>query len=121
MKTFALAVRIAAAAAMVMPTVIPVSAQQTTRQEYRRMNWAENLPEAVRTYHDKRFTVISYSNAHETGHHPSPGTAQQVEAIRAAARANKWLVAQLKARKLTPNKIEWVTRARNGNMVFYID
>ncbi|APO75286.1 hypothetical protein AM571_CH02477 [Rhizobium etli 8C-3] len=119
MRNPALAVGIVSAAAM-MTSLEPVSAQQT-RQEYRRMNWAENLPEAVRTFQNRRFTIVSYRTANETGHHPSPGSAQQVEAIRAAARSNQWLVGQLRAKRLTPNDIEWVTRARNGNMVFYVE
>ncbi|MHC2364633.1 hypothetical protein [Rhizobium leguminosarum] len=100
----------------------PVQAQQD-RREYRRMNWSENLPEAVRTYHSKRFTIVSYRIADfsETGAHPRAGSAEHVAAIRAAIRSNKWLVAQLKAKKLTPNDIEWVTRARNGNMTFYVE
>ncbi len=99
----------------------PLQAQQD-RREYRRMNWSDSLPEAVRTYHGKRLSVVSYRIADfaETGAHPSPGSAAHVEAIRAAARSNKWLVQQLKAKKLTPNDIEWVMRARNGNMVFYV-
>jgi hypothetical protein len=116
MRKLVIATAIAIAAVM----AAPVSAQQD-RKEYRRMNWAANLPEAVRTYHGKRFTVVSYRTAVETGHHPTPGDAQQVKAIQAAARSNKWLVGQLKAKKLTPNDIEWVTRARNGNMIFYIE
>ncbi|WP_223216533.1 hypothetical protein [Rhizobium mesosinicum] len=100
--------------------IAPVEAQQT-RREHRRMNWSENLPEAVRTYHDRRFTIVSYRIAgfSETGSHPSPGSDEQVKAIRDAIRANKWLIAQLKAKKLTANDIEWVSRARNGNMTFY--
>jgi len=98
----------------------PVDAQQT-RREYRRMNWSDSLPDYVRTYHGKRLSVVSYRTAHETGAHPSPGDAQHVRAIRDAARQNKWLVGQLNAKKLTPNDIEWVIRARNGNMVFYVD
>ncbi|MBW9118398.1 hypothetical protein JNB88_32895 [Rhizobium cauense] len=104
-------------------TLVPalqVDAQQT-RREYRRMNWSESLPEYVRTYHGSRLSVVSYRTAHETGSHPSPGDERHVKAIRAAARQNKWLVAQLKAKKLTPDDIEWVMRARNGNMVFYVE
>lgn len=100
--------------------IAPVEAQQD-RREYRRMNWSENLPEAVRTYHDRRFTIVSYRVADfsETGSHPQPGSDEHVKAIRDAIRSNKWLVAQLKTKKLKPNDIEWVTRARNGNMTFY--
>ncbi|MBB3316706.1 hypothetical protein FHT77_002587 [Rhizobium sp. BK181] len=102
------------------PTAVLAAAQQT-RQEHRRMNWSENLPTYVRTYHGKRLSVVSYRTAHETGAHPSPGDAQHVNAIRSAARQNKWLVDQLRAKKLTPNDIEWVMRARNGNMIFYVE
>lgn len=107
-------------------STITVSVQadaQQNRREYRRMNWSENLPEAVRTYHDKRFTVVSYRIADfsETGRHPPQGSEKDVEAIRAAARANKWLVGKLKTKKLTPNDIQWVTRARNGNLTFYVE
>jgi hypothetical protein len=100
--------------------IAPVEAQQD-RREYRRMNWSEKLPEAVRTYHDRRFTIVSYRVAgfSETGSHPQPGGEEHVKAIRDAIRTNKWLVAQLKAKKLTANDIEWVSRARNGNMTFY--
>jgi hypothetical protein len=73
MRKLIFATGIAIAAVM----AAPVSAQQD-RKEYRRMNWAENLPEAVRIYHGKRFTVVSYRTATETGHHPTPGDAQQV-------------------------------------------
>jgi len=118
MKKLAVIIGIAALAAT---GVGSVQAQQD-RREFRRMNWSENLPEAVRTYHGKRLSVVSYRTASfsETGAHPSPGSAEHVQAIRAAARSNKWLVGQLKAKKLTPNDIEWVMRARNGNMVFYV-
>ncbi|ARO31247.1 hypothetical protein NXC14_CH03342 [Rhizobium sp. NXC14] len=100
--------------------IAPVEAQQT-RREYRRMNWSENLPDAVRAYHDRRFTIVSYRVADfsETGSHPTPGSEEHVKAIRDAIRSNKWLVAQLKTKKLTANDIEWVSRARNGNMTFY--
>lgn len=50
------------------------NAQETTRKEHRRMNWAENLPESVSKFHGKRFTVLYYHTQHETGHHPKPGT-----------------------------------------------
>jgi hypothetical protein len=100
----------------------PVDAQQT-RREYRRMNWSESLPEYVRTYHGKRLSIVSYRTANfsETGSHPSPGSAQHQKAIRDAAKSNKWLVGQLKAKGLKPDDIEWVMRARNGNMVFYVE
>ncbi|CCM78569.1 hypothetical protein [Rhizobium mesoamericanum] len=118
MKKLALTIGIAA---LVAAGVGSAEAQQD-RREFRRMNWSESLPEAVRTYHGKRLSIVSYRTASfsETGAHPSPGSAQHVEAIRAAARSNKWLVGQLKAKKLTPNDIEWVMRARNGSMVFYV-
>ncbi len=107
---------------LVVMDAIPLQAQQD-RREFRRMNWSESLPDAVRTYHGKRISIVSYRTASfsETGSHPSPGSAQHVEAIRAAARSNKWLVGQLRAKRLTPNDIEWVWRARNGNMVFYVE
>ncbi|MGR9060240.1 hypothetical protein ACU8NH_31035 (plasmid) [Rhizobium leguminosarum] len=100
--------------------IAPVEAQQS-RREFRRMNWSENLPEAVRTYHERRFTIVSYRTADfsETGSHPTQGSEEHVKAIRDAIRANKWLTAQLKTKKLTANDIEWVSRARNGNMTFY--
>ena len=116
MRKFALAIAIAAAASV----VTPVAAQQA-RKEYRRMNWAENLPEHIRTYHDKRFSIVSFRTAVEVGAMPRPGSAEHVKEIRTAIRANQWLVQQLKAKKLTPNQIEWVTRARNGNLTFYIE
>ncbi len=50
------------------------NAQETTRKEHRRMNWAENLPESVSRFHGKRFTVLYYHTQHGTGHHPKPGT-----------------------------------------------
>ncbi len=116
-------IKLAAVLGIVIPAAMsayPVDAQ-TTRQEYRRMNWSENLPDYVRTYHGKRISVVSYSTAVETGAHPSPGDEKHVKQIRDAARQNKWLVGQLKAKKLTPDDIEWVMRARNGNMVFYVE
>jgi spermidine/putrescine-binding protein len=116
MRKLIVAAGIAIAAVM----AAPVSAQQD-RKEHRRMNWAENLPEAVRTYHGKRFTIVSYNTAVETGAVHTPGKPEEVKAIRAAARSNKWLVDQLKAKKRTPNDIEWVTRSRNGNLVFYVE
>lgn len=114
----ALAIAMTIAAATV--TALPAGAQES-RKEHRRMNWAENLPEAVKAYHGKRFSVVSYRTAHEIGAVPTPGSAKEVEAIRSAARSNKWLVGQLKAKTLTPNDIEWVTRARNGNLTFYVE
>jgi hypothetical protein len=118
MRKFALAVAIAIAASM----VAPVAAQEPqTRKEYRRMNRPENLPASIKTFHNKRFTVLSYRTQEETGHHPSPGSAEQVAQIRSAIRSNKWLVEQLKVKKVTPSQILWAWRARNGNMVFYID
>lgn len=116
MRKFALAIAIATAASL----VTPVGAQQN-RKEFRRMNWAENLPEHIRTYHDKRFSIVSFRTAVEVGAMPRPGSAEHVKEIRAAIRSNAWLVQQLKAKKLTPNQIEWVTRARNGNLTFYIE
>ncbi|MBB3593685.1 hypothetical protein FHX08_004088 [Rhizobium sp. BK529] len=116
MRKFALAIAIATAA----PLVLPVAAEEA-RKEYRRMNWAENLPEYINSYQRKRFSVVSYHTAHEIGSVPSPGSDEHVKAIRAAIRSNPWLVQQLKARKLTPNDIEWATRARNGNLTFYIE
>ena len=116
MRKFALAIAIATAASV----VTPVDAQQN-RKEFRRMNWAENLPEHIRTYHDKRFSSDSFRTAVEVGAMPRPGSAEHVKEIRTAIRANQWLVQQLKAKKLTPNQIEWVTRARNGNLTFYIE
>jgi hypothetical protein len=116
MWKFALAIAIATAASV----VTPVDAQQN-RKEFRRMNWAENLPEHIRTYHDKRFSIVSFRTAVEVGAMPRPGSAEHVKEIRTAIRANQWLVQQLKAKKLTPNQIEWVTRARNGNLTFYIE
>lgn len=116
-----MAVIIGLAALTATTGIIPVQAQQT-RREYRRMNWSESLPEAVRTYHDRRFTIVSYRTASfsETGSHPNQGSEEHVKAIRDAIRANKWLLAQLKTKKLTPNDIEWAVRARNGNMTFYV-
>jgi hypothetical protein len=94
---------------------------QQNRKEYRRMNWSENLPATVQKYHGKRVSVVSYSSGtYETGQHPQQGTPKQVQAIRAAARSNPTLMSQLKARKLTADKIEWVWLARNGNMVVYV-
>ena len=120
MTKVALAVAILSVASI----VVPAAAQQTstqTRKEYRRMNWPENLPASIKTFHNRRFTVVSYGMQNETGHHPSPGSAEQVAQIRSAIRSNKWLVEQLKAKKVTPSKVLWAWRARNGNMVFYID
>lgn len=116
MMKIALAIAIASAALV----AAPVDAQQT-RKEYRRMNWAENLPEHIRNYHDKRFSIVSFRTAVEVGAMPRPGSAEHVKEIRTAIRSNTWLVQQLKAKKLTPNQIEWVTRARNGNLTFYIE
>jgi hypothetical protein len=116
MRKLVLATGIAIAAVM----AAPVGAQQD-RKEYRRMNWAENLPDAVKAYHGKRFSVVSYRTAIETGALHQPGKPDEVKAVRAAARSNKWLVEQLRAKKLTPDDIEWVTRARNGNLVFYVE
>jgi hypothetical protein len=48
MRTFAPAIAVAAAASI----VTPVGAQET-RNEFRRMNRAENLPGHIRTYHNK--------------------------------------------------------------------
>jgi len=81
--------------------IAPVEAQQN-RREYRRMNWSENLPEAVRTYHDRRFTIVSYRMADfsETGSHPKQGSEEHVKAIRDAIRANKWLAASSRPRSL---------------------
>ncbi|EJJ31155.1 hypothetical protein [Rhizobium sp. CF142] len=116
MRKFALAIAIATAASL----VTPVGAQQS-RKEFRRMNWAENLPEHIRAYHDKRFSIVSFRTAVEVGAMPRPGSAEHVKEIRTAIRSNPWLVQQLKAKKLTPDQIEWVTRARNGNLTFYIE
>ncbi|MFS8148598.1 hypothetical protein [Rhizobium sp. BR 249] len=116
MKKIALAILIATAASV----AAPVDAQQT-RKEYRRMNWAENLPEHIKNYHDKRFSIVSFRTAVEVGAMPRPGSEEHVKEIRTAIRSNTWLVQQLKAKKLTPNQIEWVTRARNGNLTFYIE
>ncbi|MBX4908455.1 MULTISPECIES: hypothetical protein [Rhizobium] len=116
MKKIALAIAIATAALV----AAPVDAQQT-RKEYRRMNWAESLPGHIKTYHNKRFSIVSFRTAVEVGSMPSPGSEEHVKEIRAAIRSNTWLVQQLKAKKLTPNQIEWVTRARNGNLTFYIE
>lgn len=116
MKKIVLAIAISTAALV----VAPVDAQQT-RKEYRRMNWAENLPEHIKNYHDKRFSIVSFRTAVEVGAMPSPGSEEHVKEIRAAIRSNTWLVQQLKAKKLAPNQIEWVTRARNGNLTFYIE
>jgi hypothetical protein len=115
-----IAVIIGIAALTAFAGALPIQAQQD-RREYRRMNWSENLPDAVRAYHGKRFTIVSYRIAgfSETGSHPQPGSEAHVDAIRAAIRENKWLVAQLKTKKLRPNDIEWASRARNGNMTFY--
>ncbi|MBX5214445.1 MULTISPECIES: hypothetical protein [unclassified Rhizobium] len=116
MKKIALAIAIATAALV----AAPVDAQQS-RKEYRRMNWAESLPGHIKTYHNKRFSIVSFRTAVEVGSMPSPGSEEHVKEIRAAIRSNTWLVQQLKAKKLTPNQIEWVTRARNGNLTFYIE
>lgn len=102
-------------------TVMPVDAQQT-RREYRRQNWDENLPATIRTYQGKRITIVSYRTADfsETGAHPQQGSEEHVKEIRAAAQSNKWLVGQLKQKKLTPKDIEWAVKARNGNLVIYV-
>jgi len=120
MKKGVLVSNLAIALSLLIPAALPASAQETARQKHRRMNWPENLPESVRDFHGKRFTVLSYHTQHETGHHPDPGTAKEVETIRDAVRANKWLVAELKARKLKPGDIQWVERTANGSMIFYI-
>ncbi len=116
MRKLALAIAIATAASI----VTPVGAQET-RKEFRRMNWAESLPGHIRTYHNKRFSIVSFRTAVEVGSMPTPGSDEHVKEIRTAIRSNAWLVQQLKAKKLTPDKIEWVTRARNGNLTFYIE
>lgn len=117
MRRFVLAIAIATAASIVAPVV----GAQETRKEFRRMNWAESLPGYVKTYHNKRFSIVSFRTAVEVGSMPTPGSDEHVQEIRKAIRSNAWLVQQLKAKKLTPNQIEWVTRARNGNLTFYIE
>jgi hypothetical protein len=117
MRRFALAIAIVTAASIVAPVV----GAQENRKEFRRMNWAESLPGHIKTYHDKRFSIVSFRTAVEVGSMPRPGSAEHVQEIRKAIRSNAWLVQQLKAKKLTPNQIEWVTRARNGNLTFYIE
>ncbi|MFC5755983.1 hypothetical protein [Rhizobium sp. GCM10022189] len=118
MRRFTLAIVIATAASIVAPAVVGA---QETRKEFRRMNWAESLPGHIRTYHDKRFSIVSFRTAVEVGSMPTPGSDEHVQEIRKAIRSNAWLVQQLKAKKLSPNQIEWVTRARNGNLTFYIE
>lgn len=120
MKTLVSVSNIVIALSLLSPTAYSANAQETTRQEHRRMNWPENLARSVREFHGKRFTVVSYDTQHETGHHPDPGTAREVEAIRSAVRANNWLVAELKARRLRPDDIQWVARTANGSLIFYI-
>lgn len=117
MRKFILATVIATVASITAPVV----GAQESRKEFRRMNWAENLPEHIRTYHNKRFSIVSFRTAVEVGSMPTPGSDEHVKEIRAAIRSNTWLVQQLKVKKLTPNQIEWVTRARNGNLTFYTE
>jgi len=111
---------LALALSLLIPAPPSANAQETTRKEHRRMNWAENLPESVRNFHGKRFTVLHYHTQHETGHHPKPGTKKEIEAIRSAVRGNKWLTAELRARKIIPEDIQWVERTMNGSLIFYI-
>lgn len=68
MRKLALTTGIAIAAVMA-----ALSGAQQDRKEYRHMNWAENLPGAVKAYHGKRFSVVSYRTAIETGALPQPG------------------------------------------------
>lgn len=120
MKKWISVLNLAIALSLLIPAPRSPNAQETTRKEHRRMNWAENLPKSVRDFQGKRFTVLSYHTQHETGHRPKPGTNKEIEAIRSAVRANKWLAAELKARKIRPDDIQWVEKTMNGSLIFYI-